>query len=367
MFSDFPNLHPLVVHFPVVLLVLSAVLQAVLVFKDWQQVRWITLFMLAGGFLGALAASTIFHAMPAGLSPQATRIFNEHEKYADFTLWMSGITFLLRGIGEFYQLNRRSFEILVFISALLTAVFISITGHRGAQLVYVEGVGPQGNLLMKGDHHHGGETPGMKGKPMEEHGSGGHNEGMPMDSVSRQGAMKDMPGMDGKGQPRMDDMKNDNGSGTTHNMPGMDEMPEMNHQQMPGMNKAPHNKSNSSQMDHQMPGMNTNSSNKKQNNGQMENMAGMDHSQPQPTTMPGMNHENMTTPKNGTQPSEMPGMGPGTNTNQMNGMNHGNGAGNTRSRDMENKTDLNGRPLIDATKPYDNNPAWEQKNSPRKP
>lgn len=41
MFSDFPNLHPLVVHLPIVLILLAAALQALLVFKDWPQVRWI--------------------------------------------------------------------------------------------------------------------------------------------------------------------------------------------------------------------------------------------------------------------------------------------------------------------------------------
>ena len=35
MFSDFPNLHPLVVHLPIVLLLLSAGLQALLVYTDW--------------------------------------------------------------------------------------------------------------------------------------------------------------------------------------------------------------------------------------------------------------------------------------------------------------------------------------------
>ena len=73
MFKDFPNLHPLVVHFPIVLILVSAALQAVLVFKDRPPVRWITLAMMAGGFAGALAASTVFHAMPVGLLPQSPR------------------------------------------------------------------------------------------------------------------------------------------------------------------------------------------------------------------------------------------------------------------------------------------------------
>ncbi|TYZ07211.1 hypothetical protein FY528_15450 [Hymenobacter lutimineralis] len=156
MFSDFPNLHPLVVHLPIVLLLLSAGLQALNVYKDWPPVKWITIGVMAGGFLGALAASTVFHAMPTGLAPRAAAVFEAHEKFAGYTLWLSGITLLLAGIGTFFKIQRRAYEILVLVSAVATAGVLSVAGHRGAQLVYVEGVGPQGRLLDK-SHGHGGE------------------------------------------------------------------------------------------------------------------------------------------------------------------------------------------------------------------
>jgi uncharacterized membrane protein len=163
MFSDFPNLHPLVVHLPIVLLLLSAGLQALNVYKDWPPVKWITMGVMAGGFLGALAASTIFHAMPMGLAPRAAAVFEAHEKFASYTLWLAGITLLLAGIGAFFKIQRRAYEVLVLVSAVATAGVLSVAGHRGAQLVYVEGVGPQGRLLDKSHGHGGGETmPGME-------------------------------------------------------------------------------------------------------------------------------------------------------------------------------------------------------------
>jgi hypothetical protein len=113
MFSDFPNLHPLVVHLPIVLLLLSAGLQALNVYKDWPPVKWITMGVMAGGFLGALAASTIFHAMPMGLAPRAAAVFEAHEKFASYTLWLAGITLLLAGIGAFFKIQRRAYEVLV--------------------------------------------------------------------------------------------------------------------------------------------------------------------------------------------------------------------------------------------------------------
>ena len=169
MFQDFPNLHPLVVHFPIVLILISAALQAVLVFKDWPPVRWITLAMMVGGFAGALAASTVFHAMPTGLSPQVADVFSAHEQYASYALWLSGITLLLGGVGEFFQLRRRAFDVLLLVAALTAAGAVSVAGHHGAQLVYIAGVGPQGHLVMKGHHH--------------EHGGAGHGNDMHRDAT----------------------------------------------------------------------------------------------------------------------------------------------------------------------------------------
>ncbi|MBF9144369.1 DUF2231 domain-containing protein [Hymenobacter properus] len=197
MFSDFPNLHPLVVHVPIVLILLGAALQAVLVFKDWEQVRWGTLLIMAGGFAGALAASTVFHAMPTGLAPRAAAVFAAHEKYASYTLWLSGITLLLRGVGDFFKIQRRAYEILVLAFALAAAGVLSVAGHRGAQLVYVEGVGPQGHLLNK-NHGHGHDEADLSHSDRD---AGSHDEpagtgDQAGPSASPQSPTADMPGMD---------------------------------------------------------------------------------------------------------------------------------------------------------------------------
>ena len=199
MFSDFPNLHPLVVHVPIVLILLGAALQAVLVFKDWEQVRWGTLLIMAGGFAGALAASTVFHAMPTGLAPRAAAVFAAHEKFAGYTLWLSGITLLLRGIGQFFKIQRRAYEILVLGFALAAAGVLSVAGHRGAQLVYVEGVGPQGHLVAK-HHGHEDEEGAMPGMEME---AGSHDDKARVDDTPENATAGQQPPAE---KPRSADM-----------------------------------------------------------------------------------------------------------------------------------------------------------------
>ena len=250
MFKDFPSLHPLAVHFPIVLILLAAALQAVLVWRDLKQIKWVTLVIMGGAFFSSLAASTIFHAEPSADAPKAAlEIFEQHEKYAQLTLWMSGITFLLKSIGVFFKINRRSYEIIVLIAAIVAAVFLSIAGHHGARLTHVAGVGPMGRYLMKG-HGEGGDMKDMKNMDMKNDTAMKMNDTMPgmndmnnmpgMENMKTDSSMNmkdmNMPGMDkNTGMNNMKDMKNMKGMDKMKgmkNMPGMDNMKDMKDMKM---------------------------------------------------------------------------------------------------------------------------------------
>jgi uncharacterized membrane protein len=317
MFSDFPNLHPLVVHFPIVLVLLAAALQAVLVFREWPPVRWITLVVMAGGFAGALAASTTFHAMPMGLAPRAAAVFAAHEKFASYTLWLSGITLLLRSVGEYFKLQRRAYEILVLGFALAAAGALSVAGHRGAQLVYVEGVGPQGHLVMKGNHHDDGDAAAMPGMEME---AGGHADKQGADDHHEDAAPEQssptekphpagMSGMDMSGpKPARPAAK----SGAMPAMPGMKMPAAKTSQKMPQGMKMTHPASPSQREEqpamNNMPGMKGQPALAKKPSRTQPGMADM-------PDMPGMKSSPAAqpTPAMGNM-ANMPGMGKGQAT-----------------------------------------------------
>lgn len=153
-FSDFPSLHPLVVHFPIVLLLVAFILQAVSLLFFREQLSWVVLMTLAFGFLGATFAGKYVHPHATdAISNHAALVLVEHEYYASLTIWLSGAALLFKIISHFFLKRKLWTEILVAFILLGASACVSTAGHHGAQLVHIEGIGIQGNFLET-DHKH---------------------------------------------------------------------------------------------------------------------------------------------------------------------------------------------------------------------
>lgn len=148
----FPTLHPLVVHFPLVLLLLAAIAQIASFFVFRRELSWVTLMLLTGGFVGAIVAATFVHPHTQGLSARAQQVLEIHEKYASYTLWLSAIAVVVKSVSHFYFKRRRMAELVTVIVVVAAATFVSLAGHYGSQLAYVEGIGAQGRFLEQHEH-----------------------------------------------------------------------------------------------------------------------------------------------------------------------------------------------------------------------
>ncbi len=150
-FSQFPNLHPLVVHFPIVLLLLAVLSQLTGLFVFRYELSYVTLVLLALGFLGAILATTLFHAHPGGLPEKIHEVFEKHESFAEWTIWLSGIGFGAKLISHFFLKRKLIPELIVLLILLGSAFTVSVTGHLGSQMVHIDAVGVQGHYLEKED------------------------------------------------------------------------------------------------------------------------------------------------------------------------------------------------------------------------
>lgn len=150
----FNTLHPLVVHFPIVLLLIAAVSQLFSLFVFKKELSWVTLFLLIGGFAGAYAASNFVHPHTATLSPFTQQVLEEHEEYAYLTVWIAGIALLLKGLSHFLLKRNIIGEVVVTLLLFGSAFTVANAGHYGAQLTHVETVGYEDESAEgAGDHH----------------------------------------------------------------------------------------------------------------------------------------------------------------------------------------------------------------------
>lgn len=143
----FPNYHPLIVHFPIVLLLMAVVFQLLSFFFFKKEFGWATLILLILAVITTWLASNTFHAHPGELKGEAAEVFEIHERMAAFTWWFSVVALAAVLVSHFLIKRKWWMETVATLLLLSSAVTVSIAGHHGAMLVYMQGIGPEGKYL----------------------------------------------------------------------------------------------------------------------------------------------------------------------------------------------------------------------------
>ncbi|AGA79438.1 MULTISPECIES: hypothetical protein [Echinicola] len=151
--ADFPTIHPLIVHFAIVLLIVGAILAVVNIFFIKRELAWTAFAMVLVGFVAAYLAGRNFHPHTHGLTEHAKLVLEQHDFWADWTINLGFIGLLLQGINLFIFKSKRWAMAIVAVVLLSAAYAVAHAGHYGAQLVHIEGVGPEGKFLeLEHDH-----------------------------------------------------------------------------------------------------------------------------------------------------------------------------------------------------------------------
>jgi uncharacterized membrane protein len=143
--SDFPTLHPLVVHIPVTFIPIAFLFSLLNLFLAHRTFVWLTLGFALVGLLGGFIAAFSLHPHTSGLTEAASVTLQKHDYFAYGTLWLTlaGSLAALTCIWKPIRIVKAGLCALLLLSALAVA----ITGHYGGTLAYVHGVGVQGQFL----------------------------------------------------------------------------------------------------------------------------------------------------------------------------------------------------------------------------
>lgn len=138
-----PNIHPMVVHFPIALLAAACVVDALaLLFRRQRALRTSAAILYAVGALATLAGylSGRQAADLVQVSGAANTVLTDHADWAQVSVWFFGVYGLLRllllwkGGGFFWS-------VAAFLVGAAGLVLVFETAERGARLVFEHGVG----------------------------------------------------------------------------------------------------------------------------------------------------------------------------------------------------------------------------------
>ncbi len=148
--EEFPNYHPMIVHFPIVLLVLAAAMQLIDIFVKNRGFGYTILVFAVLGYASAYFAAAWRHPQidQQTVNAAAQLIYDEHQWYARWSVYLGGAGAVLKG-AELYFRRRYFLALLTALALAGAAVAVGISGHHGAQLVHIHGIGPKGDFLKK--------------------------------------------------------------------------------------------------------------------------------------------------------------------------------------------------------------------------
>ena len=142
-------LHPAVVHFPIVLLLLGAVLALAAVF--WRKhgvpaMAAALLVMGAVGTWGAVESGESDGGLVENTAPQVNDLVDAHETWAKRTLTISiiaGLAAVGSVLAARWPRTARAVAVVAALASAAAAYGVYETGHRGGALVYSHGAGVQ--------------------------------------------------------------------------------------------------------------------------------------------------------------------------------------------------------------------------------
>ena len=131
------HLHPMLVHFPIALLVFGFIADAASIFfKKELCLSRLGFYLLMVGTLAALAALLTGTLFTSEMSGAAGAVKDTHELFAWITLGTAVVTSSFRLFIKIKNLETSNLKWVALTLYALVAVSVSITGFYGGTLVY---------------------------------------------------------------------------------------------------------------------------------------------------------------------------------------------------------------------------------------
>ena len=134
---DTSHLHPMLVHFPIALIVVGFLADFIsLIFKKEQCLSKAGLYLMILGTLGAIAAVLTGEFFTKELAGEAENVQETHELFASITMYTMIVAILIRFFLIYTKREVSNLKWFVFALYGIGTISVSITGFYGGTLVY---------------------------------------------------------------------------------------------------------------------------------------------------------------------------------------------------------------------------------------
>ncbi len=145
---DTSFLHPMIVHFPIALLIVGFLAELTGLFVQKEFFSKTGFYLLILGTVGVITAYFTGQAAGNGISESGDlkRALESHENAAELTLWLMAAAAAVRIALVLMKKYSGVFKGIAFVLFLLGVLSVARTGYYGGELVYKHAAGVQLNL-----------------------------------------------------------------------------------------------------------------------------------------------------------------------------------------------------------------------------
>jgi len=131
------HIHPMVVHFPIALILAGFMVEIIhLFFRKESVLKEFHFWLLTAGSLSAFAAYFSGAFLTSAVPPETTAVISRHELFAELTVFAALVNIALMLYLKVEKKDETSLKWLAFALNTLTVILLLLTAHHGGVLVY---------------------------------------------------------------------------------------------------------------------------------------------------------------------------------------------------------------------------------------
>ncbi len=142
---DLTHLHPMVVHFPVALILVALLFDVVSLFTQRELFGKMALYLLVLGTLGLIAAFLTGDLAEEGVEKTRAlhQVLETHEEAGELTMWFMIVVVAARLAMVYFRRSQGVFQWAALAAMIIGALLVIRTAYYGGELVYKHGAGVQ--------------------------------------------------------------------------------------------------------------------------------------------------------------------------------------------------------------------------------